>query len=514
MSPIAPSKDPNLHFEGPSTQDEQFIDIDTIETTMEPTPSTVNMLEEQRKDIEAIMGIVNGLSKDMKAVKESIEKIKAEQQRSTKDTEVTTATPASNTSIIEDIEILTENVSELTRKANVADELKLELQGMKRRLQRLENAKSSSRLATSTSARQVSKEALENADDNSPSIASNAVSAIEEREISKRKSIHSNSQGNEFSQVILGSELVSPYLQAEDRRSKKQGSKDVSAGAKDESYHKQHVFSNLPMNSAAAQKRRFLSRSTSAASDSRGTPPTSRFDPQAPPSGKRRQLNNTHFLLASDPEDSDYDPRRRRSSVSPPPNRDRRSVGKAHFRIPTPEWEKSDWEGFPSSSPQGSAFPMIATRGQGIKRRGRSGPSVPYSEQHPPRRRRTVALSSDEDDEELREELSRAKKGQGKRDKDVDGDFAAAVTAATALATTTKLEQLADPQQPKGIANPPDTRLETPATTIKTEPPTELSTSAATFQTHVEEASKRDAARHENMMRRMAELSNLQTKED
>ncbi|KAL9033210.1 MAG: hypothetical protein Q9214_007622, partial [Letrouitia sp. 1 TL-2023] len=222
MSLKAPRKDPNLHFEGPSTQDGQFNDTDTADTVMEPAPSTINILEEQKKDIEAIMGIVNGLSKDMKSVKESIENIKAEQQRSTNNTDVTTTTPASNTSIIEDIEILTESVSELTRKVNVADGLKLELHGMKRRLQRLENAKSSSRLANSTSARQASEEALENADDASLSIASDSVSVIERREILKRKSIHADAQENDFSRPDSESELISPYLQSEDSRLKKQ----------------------------------------------------------------------------------------------------------------------------------------------------------------------------------------------------------------------------------------------------------------------------------------------------
>ncbi|KAI4161586.1 MAG: hypothetical protein LQ342_004727 [Letrouitia transgressa] len=570
MSPIAASRDPNLHFEGPLTQDEQFNDTDTVETVMKSTPSTINILEEQKKDIEAIMGIVNGLSKDMKTVKESIENIKAEQQRSTKDTSVTTTTPASDTSIIQDIEILTESVSELTRKVNVADSLKVELHGMRRRLQRLENAKGRSRLATSTSARQASDEALENAHGASSSVASDSVLASEKREISKRKSIHSDAQENEFSR---------PYLQAENSRLKKQSTNDVTAGAKDDSYHNIYTFSKLPTNSAAritAQKRPFLSRSTSAASHSRGTP--TRFDPQAPPSGKRRQLNNTHFVLASDPEDSDYEPGRRRSSVTPPSNRGHRSAGKAHFRLPTPEWEKSDWVGPLSSSLRGSASPRVTTRGRGIKRRGLSGPSVPYSERYPVRRRRTIELSDDDDDErlsfgtyglggydsegfpltktgerdsrvkgawarsrnedgillkrdgridgrslrqkrerEIRERARRAKERLGEGDKDVDDDLAFAATAVAATtvpATINELERPAGPPQTKRTADLSDTRLETPALPIKTEPPTEPTTSAATFQTHVDEASKRGAARHESVMRRMAELLNPQTKKN
>ncbi|KAI4209842.1 MAG: hypothetical protein LQ351_007260 [Letrouitia transgressa] len=568
MSPTAPSRDPNLHFEGPSTQDEQSNDTDTVETVT-ATPSTINILEEQRKDIETIMGIVNGLSTDMKAIKESIEKIKAEQQRSTNDTNVTTTRPTSETSIIEDIEILTENVSELTRKVNVADSLKLELQGMKRRLQRLENAKSSSRLATSISAREASEEALQNTLDISPSFASDSVSAIEESVRSKRKSIRSNAQGNELSEAVLESELISPSLQAEDSRSKEQSTNDVSAGAKDDSYHDISTFSKQPLNSAAkikTQKGPLLLRSTSAASHSQGTP--THFGLQAPPSGKRRQLNNTHFLLASDPEDSDYEPRRRRSSVTPPSNRGHRSAGKAHFRLPTPEWEKSDWEGPLSSSLGGSASPRVTNRGRGIKRRGLSGPSVLYSERHPTRRRRTVALSDDDDDEqlplgtyglggydsegfpltktgerdsrvkgawarsrnedgillkrdgkidgrslrqrrerEIRESVARAKKGLGKQDND-RGFAATAVTTTTVPTTTNGLERPVEPQQTKGNADPSGTRPETAAPTIKTEP----STSAASFQTHVDEASKRDAARHENVMRRMAELLNPPTK--
>ncbi|KAL9032229.1 MAG: hypothetical protein Q9214_008062 [Letrouitia sp. 1 TL-2023] len=325
-----------------------------------------------------------------------------------------------------------------------------------------------------------------------------------------------------------------------------------------------------------AQKRTFSSRSTSAASHSRGTP--IRFNPQAPPSGKRRQLNNTHFLLASDPDDCDYEPRRRRSSVTPPSNRGHRSAGKAHFRLLTPEWEKSDWKGPLPSSLQGSASPMVTTRGQGIKRRRLSGPSIPYSERYPPRRHRTIALSDDNDNErlslgtyalggydsegfpltktgerdsrvkgawarsrdedgnlltrdgkidgrslrqkrerEMREMAGRKrKKGLEKRDRDADDDYTSAAAAATPIPTTTitELERSVDPQQTTGTAEPSDTGLKIPATTMKIEPPTEPSTSVAAFQMHVDEASKRDAARHENLRRRLAEFLSPPMKKD
>ena len=96
-----------------------------------PPFSTVE-LQQQRMDIDRLLDRFEGLQKDMDSMKTAIDEIK----KATK----TSSRRSSSHAFAEELEILTENVSHVGNKANEVDGLKLELEMMKRRIKRVEEA--------------------------------------------------------------------------------------------------------------------------------------------------------------------------------------------------------------------------------------------------------------------------------------------------------------------------------------------------------------------------------------
>lgn len=84
--------------------------------------------------------------------------------------------------------------------------------------------------------------------------------------------------------------------------------------------------------------------------------------------GKITSLNDHNNVLTSDPEDSDYDPNSQPQNSEIPGAKDTsfRIRSKPPIRLPTPEWEKPDWEGPTYTT-------ISSTRGKPMARRGMSG---------------------------------------------------------------------------------------------------------------------------------------------
>ncbi|KAI4122655.1 MAG: hypothetical protein LQ347_006432, partial [Umbilicaria vellea] len=96
---------------------------------MAPAVTTLE-LQQQKIDIDLLMTKFEGFQKDMDSLRTAIDQIKKTTQKSSRQ--------SSSHIFAEELELLTENVSQVGRKANEIDGLKLELEMMKRRIKRLE----------------------------------------------------------------------------------------------------------------------------------------------------------------------------------------------------------------------------------------------------------------------------------------------------------------------------------------------------------------------------------------
>lgn len=103
----------------------------TGNTSGDMAPSVTALeLQQQKMDIDFLMAKCEGFQKDMDSMKAAIDEIKKTTQKS--------SWRSSSHIFAEELELLTENVSQVGRKANEMDGLKLDLEMMKRRIKRLE----------------------------------------------------------------------------------------------------------------------------------------------------------------------------------------------------------------------------------------------------------------------------------------------------------------------------------------------------------------------------------------
>ncbi|KAL8660946.1 MAG: hypothetical protein Q9202_006070 [Teloschistes flavicans] len=334
------------------------------------TPSnadTAANLVQQRTDIDRIAANVDKLLQEMKTVKASVDYIKFQQQ-----TFADQDTAASSTELAEDLGNLTEKVTRVSTKVKEVDGLKVGLNTMEERVQRLEE--------TIQSVQSQLKSTRSNLELNGSKKSKAVPSPI--RSHTKQSPPHSDLEVTmDLSQEDGARDSLVDSL----RRSLVQHVLETGMSLDKPTSRKDHGISRPLITSAekvAALKRR--RQSSSSSSSSSGTPPPMRHsktpkikgnpDWSTKPNtnfvnkGKVTSLNDHTKIAPSDPEDSDYGPNSQpqRPEMAGTTNISSRSRGKIPIRLPTPEWEKSDWEG-PSYANGSNAG------GRHVARRGTSG---------------------------------------------------------------------------------------------------------------------------------------------
>ncbi|KAI4271401.1 MAG: hypothetical protein L6R35_006536 [Caloplaca aegaea] len=430
---VAPSENTSGHPEGAprGTQDDLGLPL---------SDGTKALLEGQRKDIDRIMASVDNLQQDMKTMKASLDYLKFQQKTFASFAEQEEA--KSPTAITEDLQTLTDRISNVTtkvqhvdtlatevqslernvsevkikfteidsiaenmrqlsklfsrldEKANDVGGLKLKLKSMSRRIQRLEDAnreRLQSNLASNSemSSRQNAQRASEATDYDTgvlQEVPSSTRSHSENIAISRRNSDFTVLVGkNEYDSLLDEGRSQQQQLQSQDPLDRKM----TPQGNLVDLLQPQITSASK----VAAQKRRLSkgSSSPSSSSSSSSSPshgprhkrrPVNESTVHGTPnwntksklgSGRRRKLtrlNDPERVLLSDPEDSDFDP----SSM---PHESLLHHADHHtttpVRLPTPEWERSDWEGPRPTTFVGNNSNSNNTRGRIPSRRGVSG---------------------------------------------------------------------------------------------------------------------------------------------
>lgn len=113
------------HTETPSS--DQVFDL-----TIGPTADPVLILEEQRRDIDRIMASVDILQQDMISLKDSIEHLEHRRDQASHH-------------FVEDVDILTDNITKVGSRLGELDALKLEMKMMQQRIKRMEESRSTGR---------------------------------------------------------------------------------------------------------------------------------------------------------------------------------------------------------------------------------------------------------------------------------------------------------------------------------------------------------------------------------
>ena len=378
---------------------------------------TPNILSEQRRDIDRILNTVEGLQAQFRDMKTAIESLKGNKNslNSGQDS-------PGDSGFTEEIELLTEHVSDISSKVHEVDELRLELRIMKRRVQRLEDGNMSTQSShTVTGLTQDTPRAK---------FAKMTGSLTRRSVLSGTGASHpsndSNFIGSSMPNAVLDSSTKLPAV--EDKNTAIQQEIPVSPknpiGSRESSAVDMQpnspelsklgagrgavAINTVPAHPVATLIQRVsipetdVTSSTTISSTSqlspipaehrpRPTTPTNRVARAKPRSAT--SLNNHEVAPPSDSEDDDYDPNLNQHTTPPQggsrgSNRTRGS-GRRHrrsvpVRLPTPEWEKPDWTG-----------PIVttsSTRGRGIMRRGVSGRNLRVE----PDRKRRKTTSNDE----------------------------------------------------------------------------------------------------------------------
>ncbi|KAI4280522.1 MAG: hypothetical protein L6R38_004384 [Xanthoria sp. 2 TBL-2021] len=329
------------------------------------------LLDGQRADIDRIAA-------DMKTMTASLDYLKFQQK-----TLAEHETARSPTALAEDVHVLTreqqllaKSVAQLRTKTIEVEKLKEELESLKQRMQYIEDTNASSRQtasgsidsATSVSRpekqRRLSSDAQSDSVNVSGKVQKNRSPTLlgplsAQASASRRTSAYSLPPyiaGNSYTYEGRDSEQLYAGLPTSD--------KDMTPENESFGIEEPQITSATKV---AAQNRRRLSDSSSDTrppTKKRGRPTKYRGKPDW--NTKPISLNNHQAVLASDPEDDDYDPDKNTQEMQDARMNDRPSRP-GLLRMPTPEWEKPDWEG-PSVAP-----PTNSTRGRTTARRGVSG---------------------------------------------------------------------------------------------------------------------------------------------
>ncbi|KAI4124433.1 MAG: hypothetical protein LQ338_004798 [Usnochroma carphineum] len=284
-----------------------------------------------------------------------------------------------------ELRALSERVYNVSKSINEVDAIKLELKHMNRRLKRLEDADGyppMSDLAPSSEAPfhatvQRRSEPICNETGTSQEVPSSTI----ERSQSGSTAARRKSTDSALSVQENGYDYLSDEAQTEPRsQSRNLSDKEITPEPNLVELLRPQITS---AEKVAALKRR-REQSSSSSSSASPVPPHKRppgrprihakrgwkVKPSIDASAKKKltSVNDPEHVLTSDPEDSDFDPFSLPDDFAGPHSKDNsRPRVKAPIRLPTPEWEKPDWGGPPTS------FASNSNRGKGISRRGVSG---------------------------------------------------------------------------------------------------------------------------------------------
>lgn len=405
---MATRKKPSTTSNGSSTRLSHVRDAEQAEGL---STDTLNILNEQRKDIDRILTSVEGIQTQIDNVKNAIESLKVNQNPQNLG-----QAPPKDLNFTRDIELLTENFIDMSSKVHEIDGLNLELKAMKRRVQRLEDGNMSTQSShTVTGLTQDTPRAK----------LARMTGSLARRSIPSDKSashLRSHSDLIESSALNDGVQNL-PAMGNEDRSTQQNlllmpkdanqstgpSSSQIQRRSPDQTeLNAEHnpAFTNpMSTNRVTSFKQRSSIPETQVASSSTSSSPShlspipARRYPKSPTPESRAittkplsatSRNNHQVVPVSDSEDDDYDPNSYQHTTPPRlvsrgSNRTRGSGRRyrrsAPIKLPTPEWEKPDWTGPTNTTP-------ITARGRGILRRGVSG-RKPGAEPDPKRRKTT-----------------------------------------------------------------------------------------------------------------------------
>ncbi|KAL8709234.1 MAG: hypothetical protein Q9220_005977 [cf. Caloplaca sp. 1 TL-2023] len=349
--------------------------------TSGPDPQRLKMLEAtvdgQQKDINRLLESFGSLHQELKTMKASIDFLKFQQK-----TLAGHETSNSPTELVENIDVLAKKVARIESKVDENEEFTQELRAMRSRLEHLESVIQSPKYLTTeprldpagNGIAQSSSEHVLGLGD-TQEVPSSTVNGSHSEPLRGRSvpEFGDSTAGIE-GRYSPNSRSLSEQLFAPSRASIEPVTSDEGT------FDRTRPQITSAEKIARAQKRHHFSSSASS-SDISGPPsrpqskqPRIRRKPDwtTKPTGPR--LNDYEHVLTSDPEDSDYDPDSLVQSLENAQASEAMRAkggfskfrGKAPVRLPTPEWEKPDWDGPPPITNQ-------STRGRHTVRRGVSG---------------------------------------------------------------------------------------------------------------------------------------------
>ncbi|MCJ1254401.1 hypothetical protein MMC24_002216 [Lignoscripta atroalba] len=363
----------------------------------------MDLVKDQKKDIDRILKSVEQLQLEMTLVRGTLDSRNASALARGPSLGTMGKDPPSGDAqgLGDDVQYLTERLSEISSKANEVDGLRLELDMMKRRVKRLEEGNVGKQSSPISNSKPME----------SPTIhqAARMTGPLARRSMPLKKLATSTTAPSILPDLPKHkgiSKKTAPFKFSANDTSMTEGRSSSSSSSSSTNSNQQSDAVTQPAISSASkfsQQRVALEDLgpgeidtdpiLPAITDSRpledlGVTTYDPNDTEYLPSG-RSSIGNTQATLDTvEILDSDYHPRNR-SFSSPRVRGGLRGRGRGrgrglrkswNVRLPTPEWEKPDWKG-PSSIPASNSIAdhtlLSSSRGRLIMRRGLSGSGFP-----------------------------------------------------------------------------------------------------------------------------------------
>jgi len=349
---------------------------------------TSDALDAQRKDIDHISAAVEGIVKDVNHMKGLMESMRSEMY----------SRPAASTLSLQDgavypvdeLELLTANITSIGAKANEVEGLKLELEMMKRRIKRMEDPNGATQSTSTLAAQsQETPRLLRMARMTGPLARRSSQKPAEKASMSRDHALEADA-------YQFGT------MKAEDELGDRGGSVSTSHEGLNDN-HKRPRSSTLEDAVPDSQLDRLGGRDASTREHEKSPVKANARDighTAAPPvttptkrhASKPTEPYFSYDVMAIDnPDDDDYTPGSRstagRGTRGSPRGRARgRSVGRGRGgrpreslpsdRLGTPEWEKSDWTDGDSNNGDRPVVTASRRRSGEVSRRGTGGGSL------------------------------------------------------------------------------------------------------------------------------------------
>lgn len=348
------------------------------------TAETSVELQAQRRDIDRVSATVRRLEREMSQMRDLMERIRSE--AITRSTGSALSQREGMGYPVEELELLTANITSIGAKVNGIDGLKLEFEMMKRRIKRMEDANNATR-----------------------SLAAFAQKSLRATPIAKSTNIsEGSSQRKRPESVLPHDEDDASYVDQPETGTPESGppgrtlSASISSEGLKESHHRARsstLDEPIP-NSERVEldgDKRFGSERRGSEVHEEKPSPKHTVPPTFVTPAKRRAPKATEQFFSYDvpvidnSQDDDYIPHSRSTAVQGASNSPRargQPRGRGSGRKPrtslnarqygTPEWEKPDWVGQSGKDEKITGSTTASKRGGGVSRRGTGGGS--YSE--------------------------------------------------------------------------------------------------------------------------------------